>query len=141
MRNYKVKAKCGHVGRGRYIPITFYLIANDKDEAATIVRKIPRVKHDEKSAIMEVVEITDAEYRIGVIENESNPYLLCKNHQDQIKIMDEIRELIVYENTNEFDNIEPMFSLHKKHYNGKIELRCAKKYINRYLCMDYCDVG
>lgn len=54
---YEVKACCGHVGRGRYIVKSFYLCAESGKEAASIVRREPRVKHDWKYAIAEVRSI------------------------------------------------------------------------------------
>ena len=54
---YKVLAKCGHVGRHRYITKWFYVKASSGKEAAYIVRYKPRVKHDHKDAIREVVSI------------------------------------------------------------------------------------
>ena len=61
MKYYIVTAACGHVGRGRYIPIDFPIIANDPKEASRICRNIPRVKHGNKKAIMNMnssVEVT-----------------------------------------------------------------------------------
>lgn len=57
MNMYKVIAKCGHVGKGKYIQIAFAVKANDGKEAAKIVRKFPRVKHDKKDAIINVIKL------------------------------------------------------------------------------------
>ena len=54
---YIVKAKCGHVGRDKYIPIDFPIKAKSKTEAAAIVRKKARVKKDHKDAVLSVVEV------------------------------------------------------------------------------------
>lgn len=56
MNYYKVRAKCGHVGRNNYIIKPFFVKANDGKEAAKIVRNTPRVKHDHKYAIIDVKE-------------------------------------------------------------------------------------
>ena len=52
MRYYEVTAKCGHVGKGFYIPITFPVRAKSAAEAASVTRAFPRVKHDHKDAIL-----------------------------------------------------------------------------------------
>lgn len=70
---YKVVAKCGHVGRGRYIPIPFYVKANSASEAASYVKVMPRVK-SLKNNIISVDEITFDEYKEGRKENSKNPY-------------------------------------------------------------------
>ena len=41
---YIVTAKCGHVGKSKYILINFPVIAEDGREAAKIARQIPRDK-------------------------------------------------------------------------------------------------
>jgi len=53
---YIVTAKCGHVGKSKYILIDFPVIAEDGREAAKIARQIPRVKHHHKDAIRNVEE-------------------------------------------------------------------------------------
>ena len=50
-RYFKVEAKCGHVGHGKCIWITFATAAEDGKEAAKKVRDFKRVKHDHKDAI------------------------------------------------------------------------------------------
>ena len=65
MRYFKVVAKCGHVGRHRYIVKDFYIVANDGKEAAFKVRHLPRVKHDRKDAILSVEAIAKDEYLVG----------------------------------------------------------------------------
>ena len=49
---YRVKAKCGHVGRNNYIVKNFYVVASSGKEAAHKVRYFPRVKHDRKDAYL-----------------------------------------------------------------------------------------
>ena len=57
MKYYIVTAKCGHVGKNKYILIDFPVVAEDGETAAQIVRLIPRVKHDHKDAIKEVKQV------------------------------------------------------------------------------------
>lgn len=80
---YEVTAKCGHVGRKKFIPIKFAVKAKDGKEAAKKVREFPRVKHDHKDAIIDVVKIdynTFAEIRKN---NNNDPYLHCSNRKEQ----------------------------------------------------------
>ena len=83
---YKVEAKCGHVGRGRCIYITFATTAENAKEAAAKVRDFKRVKHDHKDAIREVTKITYEEFIALRAQNDADPYLHCKNVQEQRKL-------------------------------------------------------
>ena len=80
---FAVKTMCGHVRRNNYIEITFAIAANSKKDAASIGRTMPRVKHDIPQAIISVIELTYDEYLLLLEENRSNPYLQCKNRQEQ----------------------------------------------------------
>ena len=80
---YSVLCKCGHVGRHRYMPIQFPVIAESKKEAAKIARKLPRVKHDHKDAIKKVRQISKSEYENLIRENNEDPYLKFKSSYQQ----------------------------------------------------------
>ena len=83
---YEVNAKCGHVGRGKYVNISFPVVASDGKSAAKIVRFMGRVKHDWKDAINYVREITAEEYASLVAINQEDMYLQCRNVQMQREI-------------------------------------------------------
>ena len=84
---YEVEAKCGHVGRNKYVPIRFAVVAESGSEAASMVRQFPRVKHDHKYAILNVTKIDYERYlEINAINN-NNPYLKCKSKHEQ-KLID-----------------------------------------------------
>ena len=88
MKYFEVIAKCGHVGKNKCIFITFACAAENGKEAAAKVRLYKRVKHDHKDAIRDVQEITFEEYMKLRSENNADPYLHCKNPQEQRKIPD-----------------------------------------------------
>lgn len=88
MKYYEVTAKCGHVGKNNCIFITFACVAESGKEAAAKVRLYKRVKHDHKDAIRNVNEITFEEFMELKAENDADPYLHCKNSQEQRKIPD-----------------------------------------------------
>ena len=95
MKNfYEVQAKCGHVGKGRFFRGTFYVRAYTGSEAATIVRMLPRVKHDHKDAILSVRRIDKEEYEEGRREHSQNIYYSCVNIQQQRECLDQIEEYI-----------------------------------------------
>ena len=85
---FKVVAKCGHVGRNKYIPIQFAVEANSAKEAANIVRYFPRVKHDHEDAIMRVEKIDKKEYKEIISINKKDPYLHCGSKYEQKQITD-----------------------------------------------------
>ncbi len=93
---YAVTTKCGHVGRGKFIEVTFPVVAESGREAALKGKAIPRVKHDNKYAIVDVKRITEDEYT-KLQENVSkDPYLRCRNSQEQRKTCPNIGERIQY---------------------------------------------
>lgn len=83
MKYYRVKAKCGHVGRNNYIPKDFYVKANNGKEAAKQIRYTPRVKHHQKDAIQEVEEISLEEYVLGRKALAEDMYFKVHNSTEQ----------------------------------------------------------
>ena len=83
---YAVHCKCGHVGLNYYIEIVFAVIANNGKEAARKARMYARVKHNKKNAIIDCYEITREEYEKIIEANKNDPYLSCKNIQEQRSI-------------------------------------------------------
>lgn len=83
MKYYSVTAKCGHVGRAFYIPVSFPVQAESGKEAAARVRSFGRVKHHHKDAILGVQEICSEEYDVLLEQNRLDPYLCCRNVQEQ----------------------------------------------------------
>jgi hypothetical protein len=94
---YAVNAKCGHVGRHRYMPITFPVCAETRKEAAKVVRSFPRVKHDHKNAILSVRQISLSEYNELIDINNNDPYLSMKSKYQQKEIEDLINQRAVLE--------------------------------------------
>lgn len=86
---YLVTAKCGHVGRGKFIEITFPIAANTKKEAALITRNRGRVKHHWSDAIISVEQVDWNAYQEQKNKNQRDPYLNIFNSSQQ-KMFDEI---------------------------------------------------
>ena len=86
LKFFRVTCKCGHVGRQFFVRIDFPINADSGKEAAAIARQLPRVKHDHKDAILNCVEIDYEEYQILQKINNNDPYLKCKNPQEQAHI-------------------------------------------------------
>ena len=125
MEYYKVHAKCGHVGRNRYILKWFYLKANSGEEAARIIRFIPRVKHHHKDAIREVVKIDLDEYVSGKKIMASDIYFNVHNSSDQ-KLYNCIKQEDVYPEVEE--------KKYKKNRNGqRLKYESLKKEWKREL--------
>ena len=83
MKYYKVKAKCGHVRKSRYIIKEFYVSAENGRQAAEIVRGMSRVKHHDKEAIISVEEITHEELLIGIKRHYEDPFFRVHSKQEQ----------------------------------------------------------
>ena len=60
---YKVTCHRGHQGRGRSIPISFYIAAENVLHASRIAQRMPGVKHSK--TIMSCVPISVEEYMEG----------------------------------------------------------------------------
>lgn len=60
MRFFKVTARRGHCGNGRYIPIVFAFAAKDITDAVDRAKRMPGVKH--RQFILSAQEISRSEY-------------------------------------------------------------------------------
>ena len=80
---FAVTVKFGHVGQHKFIIKTIPVKAESGREAAYQARWMPRVKHHDKYAIINVKEIDLEAYLILTIEKSADPYFQCKNIQQQ----------------------------------------------------------
>lgn len=121
---YKVKCKCGHVGRSHYIAIDFPVTASSGKEAAEIARRIPRCKHHHKDCVLEVTKISYEEYICIYKDNNEDPYLKCGSIQEQrdIDISDRLVEETCPEQIIREDSRHKVFS-------GKTKIRNPKKFV------------
>lgn len=60
---YKVTCHRAHQGRGRSVPISFYIVAENVIHASRIAQRMPGVKHSK--SIMSCVPISYEEYMEG----------------------------------------------------------------------------
>ncbi len=79
---YAIVAKCGHCGKGRFIPILFTLRARDREAAVEVIRNYPRVKNANPQFVLFMQEIDMAEYMLIRNLNKQDGYLnsgACEN--------------------------------------------------------------
>ena len=126
MRYYEVTAKCGHVGKGYYIPIMFSVRAQTAAEAASVTRTFPRVKHDHKDAILSVREVDFYDYDELWQVNNYDPYLRCRSKREQMREYDAIYNRIVEETRCE-SNWERELP-EKAVFAGKKRIRNVRQY-------------
>lgn len=88
---YKVVAKCGHVGVGKFIEIEFPTKASNQKEASQKTKKFARVKKQLDSCITSCEEITEEEFHTLVEINRNDPYLKskCRRHLHNIDGIEE----------------------------------------------------
>ena len=103
IRYYNVTAKCGHVGRENYIPISFAVKAQNAKEASKRVRNFPRVKHDHKDAILSCKEINEDEFNSLLELNNNDSYLTCKSKREQKQTCNLINRLVLDPNYISFN--------------------------------------
>lgn len=121
---FEVMAKCGHVGNKQYYRGLFYVKAENGRAAAAIVRMTPRVKHDHKDAIIAVAKIDYSAYKAGQAVSRLNPFLNCRNVQEQRVFLAEIMEN-VYSETD--------LNRHELCYNSdKSDKRAKRDAVRRY---------
>lgn len=80
---FAVETKCGHVGKDKCIFIWFAVKAENGKDAAAKARGYKRVKHHHKDVIRQVKEISIEQYMQLRLANNNDPYLQCKNIQQQ----------------------------------------------------------
>lgn len=100
---FAVTVKFGHVGQHKCIIKTVPIKAESGKEAAFQARWMPRVKHHDKHAIINVKEIDLEAYLILVIEKSLDPYFQCKNIQEQRDECEGIDEEVQFMKEDEID--------------------------------------
>lgn len=80
---YAVVCKFGHVGKSKYVEKAIAIKAESGVEAAKKGRTTPRVKHDHKDAIIDVINITETEYYDLLEQNRTDTYFQAKSKQEQ----------------------------------------------------------
>ena len=124
MNYYLVTAKCGHVGKTSYMPITFPVIAESGKEAARIVRGYPRVKRDHWDAILDCQKVDEATHNAQKALNAKDPYLHATSKQEQDEMVTNLLERIESDNhQNELKKLnkkssKPNLMFQRKKYNG-----------------------
>ena len=91
MKYFIVTTKCGHVGKWSCIWIDFAVPAESASEAAQKAKTYKRVKRHHKNVIARVVEVAFDEFMLQISKNSLDPYLHCKNIQDQ-RLIEDINE-------------------------------------------------
>lgn len=129
MKMYEVCAKCGHVGMNYYTIKTFAVMTGSRKEAATYVRALPRVKHDQKDAIISVYEIDQERYKEILECNRLDPYFTCTSIQQQRALcrIERYREV----ESAQIKRLERQAG--KVTFYNKMAIRNAKKYMNNYV--------
>ena len=93
MKYFLVTAKCGHVGRGKYLEIEFPIFAESKSAAAQMCLKRPKVKKHLKNAISSVCEIDEDSYNSKLINFRNNTYVRAYTKKEIGEWFDYVQEL------------------------------------------------
>lgn len=106
---YFVIAKCGHVGKGKYIDVIFPIMAETKKEASQIVLLKPKVKKQLSNAISFVFEVSKEKFDEQMNINKEDIYIHshCKQEIKEILNSDKIQILPKkkqYKNSFEFNS-------------------------------------
>lgn len=104
MKYYKVTAKCGHVGKGFYYLVDLFIKAENGWDAAKVARKMPRVKHDHKDAVLNVREIDLDTYLMRKKAARKKSIFFCESTQEQFNYWDEIETSIIVDDHLETRN-------------------------------------
>lgn len=106
---YFVIAKCGHVGKGKYIDVIFPIMAETKKEASQMVLLKPKVKKQLSNAISSIFEVSKEEFDEQMNINKEDIYIHshCKQEIKEILNSDKIQILPKkkqYKNSFEFNS-------------------------------------
>lgn len=93
MNYYLVTAKCGHVGRGKYIEVDFPLCAESKSEAAQKCLKRGKVKKQLKNAISSVFEISYDQFVLEIEKYKANEYIKSHCKKEIILFINESKQM------------------------------------------------
>ena len=118
---FAVTVKFGHVGQHKCIIKTVPLTAESGKEAAYQARWMPRVKHHDKHAIIDVKEIDLETYFILMIEKSLDPYFQCKNIQEQRNECEGIEDEVQYMEEDEID-----YESREKARKSKVNFKAKK---------------
>ena len=80
-----VIAKCGHVGKGKYIEVEFPTISSSKTNAAKSVLQAGKVKKQLKNAISAVYEVNKEEY-LEVKERFKNDSYIHSHYKKEVSL-------------------------------------------------------
>ena len=111
---YQVTAKCGHVGKGNYVPINFAVKAYSASEASQRAKQFPRVKKQLRDSIIACVQITKKEYKKLLKINREDPYLKCKCSKDHRLIPNEDERIVSMVKVEQRRKVEPAKSMKYK---------------------------
>ena len=123
---FAVTVKFGHVGQHKCIIKTVPLTAESGKEAAYLARWMPRVKHHDKHAIIDVKEIDLEAYFILMIEKSLDPYFQCKNIQEQRNECEGIEDEVQYMEEDEID-----YESREKARKSKVNFKAKKNKSHR----------
>ena len=91
---YIVSTKCGHVGRNKFVMVDFAIKAETAKEAASVAKKLPRVKKHWRDVISKVREVSQDGFYEQILENSKDNYLKSKCIQDQRTMCNDIKERV-----------------------------------------------
>lgn len=134
MAYYEVVCRCGHVGNGNYVLKSFAVYGESRKEAARTARYIPRVKHDNKHVIEDVIEVDKYRFQELILLNNMDPYFRCRNKRQQRAICDlQIcrDEALLKAEQNYANNRDDSVS-RKVIYQGKKKIKNPHKFYKHY---------
>ena len=122
---YAVETMCGHVGRNKFIRITFPIWAESGKKAAAIAKQMPRVKKHQKDVILDVKRISEKEYYEILEINKDDPYLHIHCIQDQRRYCPAIANRIetIQNDSEAYRAVEEKRTSKKQFYDEKKRIR------------------
>ena len=93
MKYYLVIAKCGHVGKGKYVEVEFPVYAVDKHSASQMCLKLGKVKKHLKNAISNIYEISYEEYLTKLEDYNDNKFVRAHTKKEIVDYIDSAHRL------------------------------------------------
>ncbi len=93
MKYYLVIAKCGHVGKGKYVEVEFPVYAIDKHSASQMCLRKGKVKKHLKNAISSIYEITYEEYLKRLDVYKENQFVKAHTKKEIVDYIESAQKL------------------------------------------------
>ena len=131
IKQFIVVARGGHCGDGYFVPVVLPIWGKNLEHAEEMALEIPRIKHDQKGAIICAEERTGLETYLAKFIMDRDPYFTSKDvgpsKLDDIKVVSPLRVDAMYKEL--YDGRIPRIVRENKNFYVKTADQFEKRYV------------